>query len=106
MPVVGSHTHGICAVTGLCCGPLGLFLAQDSVPDEDGKGTSQLLIWLSHKVLAAQRELGLLGGDPKARLDERDGSKGAGRGGGAGPGSLMLHQEAGRRVSRVPRVAS
>lgn len=75
---MGSHTHCICAATGLCPGLLELFLAQDSVPDEDREGARQLLIQFSHTVLAAQRELGLLRGDPRGRLDELDGSTGWG----------------------------
>lgn len=75
----GKPTHCICAATGLCPGLLELFLAQDRVPDEDREGTGQLLIQFSHTVLATQRELGLLRGDPKARLDELDGSMVGGR---------------------------
>lgn len=103
---MGSHTHCICAATGLCPGLLELFLAQDSVPDEDREGARQLLIQFSHTVLAAQRELGLLRGDPRGRLDELDGSTGGGgSGSGTGSGSLAPRWEAGRIMSRVPGVA-
>lgn len=47
-------THHICAATGSCCGPVGLFLTQDSIPDEEREGTSQFLVWLSYTALATQ----------------------------------------------------
>lgn len=62
LPLVGSHTHRVCAAAGICPGSLGLFQAQDGVPDEEREGASQLLIWFSRTALAAQRELGLLQG--------------------------------------------
>lgn len=56
----GRHTHCVCAAAGLRPGSLGLLLAQDGVPDEEGEGAGQLLVWLARTVLAAQREPGLL----------------------------------------------
>lgn len=48
------YTHHICATTGICCGPVGLFLTPNSIPDEEREGTSQFLVWLSYAALTTQ----------------------------------------------------